>query len=271
MSETSAGDRRAELAGTFDAASELYQQARPEYPTELIDQVIEVTGVRAGDHLLEIGCASGKATLPFARRGFRITGIEPGENLAAEARRNLAPYASVTIVQARFEDWHVPEGAAFDMVFAATAWHWVDPDVRYQRSWQALRPGGHLAFWDARHVLPDEGDPFFIDIQDVYDEIGEALPPGTVFPRPGMLADRRDEVEASGLFDVVYVGQFDWEVGYDAEGYIDLLNTFSGHIAMKPWQRQRLYTEIRHRLAERPDGRLRRHWGGVVHVGRRRG
>ena len=74
----------------------------------------------------------------------------------------------------------------------------------------------------------------------------------------------------SGLFDVVDVRQYDWEIVYDANGYIDLLNTFSGHIVMEPGQRDRLYTEIRRRLGERPDGRLRRHWGAVLHIARRR-
>ncbi len=64
--------------------------------------------------------------------------------------------------------------------------------------------------------------------------------------------------------------QFDWEVSYDAEAYIRLLDTFSGHIAMEQWQRDRLYGAIRERLARRPDGRLRRHWGAVLHVARRR-
>jgi hypothetical protein len=50
-----------------------------------------------------------------------------------------------------------------------------------------------------------------------------------------------------------------------------LLDTFSGHIAMEQWQRDRLYGEIRRRLAERPDGTLRRHWGSVLQVARRAG
>jgi hypothetical protein len=68
----------------------------------------------------------------------------------------------------------------------------------------------------------------------------------------------------------IVVEQFDWEVRYDAAGYLRLLDTFSGHIAMAPWQRDRLYGEIRRRLAQRPDGRLRRHWGSLLHVARRR-
>ena len=67
------------------------------------------------------------------------------------------------------------------------------------------------------------------------------------------------------------VRQFDWERRYDADGYIDLLNTFSGHIAMEDRQRDRLYGEIRARLSRRPDAVLRRHWGAALHVARRRG
>ena len=63
--------------------------------------------------------------------------------------------------------------------------------------------------------------------------------------------------------------QFDWEVVYDADSYLRLLDTFSGHIAMEAWQRERLYGEIRRRLSQRLDGRLRRHWGAVLHVARR--
>jgi hypothetical protein len=44
------------------------------------------------------------------------------------------------------------------------------------------------------------------------------------------------------------VRHFHWDVVYDAEAYLGLLDTFSGHITMKPWQRDRLYSEIRRRL-----------------------
>ena len=61
---------------------------------------------------------------------------------------------------------------------------------------------------------------------------------------------------------------FDWETVHDADSYIDLLDTFSGHIAMADWKRERLYGEIRRRLAGRPEGTLRRHWGAVLHIAR---
>ena len=133
-----------------------------------------------------------------------------------------------------------------------------------------LRPGGHLAFWSAAHAFPEGGDPFFAEIQEVYDEIGEGRAEGVHRPQPADLPDSRAEIEQGGLFGDVAVRRFDWEISYDAEGYLLLLDTFSGHIAMRPWQRERLYGEIRRRLARRPDGRLRRHWGAVLNVARRR-
>ena len=258
------------LGRTFDSAADLYQQARPEYPQQLYEAMIAAAGLGADDRLLGIGCASGKATLPLARRGFHITCVEPGPALAAAARRNLASFPGVRVVQSTFEDIDPSKHEPFDLVFAASVWHWLDPAVRYRRAWELLRPGGHVAFWGATHVFPDGGDSFFADLQEVYDEIGEGLPEGATYPRPGELPDQREDIEGSGLFEPVLVRHFDWEVTYNADSYIGLLDTFSGHIAMEPWKRRRLYSEIRCRMEERADGLLRRGWGAVLHVVRRR-
>ncbi len=262
------GDHERErLRQTFDQAAESYDRIRPAYPESLFDDLVVLAGLEPGDHLLEVGCGTGQATVPLARRGFRITCVELGRELAAIARRNLAGLP-VTVVEGRFEEW--PPGEPVSCVFAATAWHWIDPQIRYPHAWRALRPGGHLAVWEQHHVFPDGGDPFFREIQDVYDEIGEGLPADWPWPRPGELPDDRAGIEASGRFDVVAVRQYAWEVVYSAEEYIELLSTFSGHIAMADWQRDRLFGEIRRRLAQRQDQSVRRGWGAVLTVARRR-
>jgi SAM-dependent methyltransferase len=260
-----ADPERAQLRETFNRAAELYQRARPEYPAQLYEDLIASAGLRPEDRLLEVGCATGKATLPLARRGFSIRCIELGSQLAAAARRNLAGL-DVAVIEGPFETWNSAE--KFALVFAATAWHWVDPAVKYRKAWEVLRSGGYLAFWSAGHVFPEGGDPFFREIQGVYDEIGEGMPEAK-WPRPGEVEDQRGEIERSGLFEVVLISRYDWEQTFDADGYIELLNTFSGHIAMEAWQRDRLYAEVRRRLAERPGGSLRRHWEAILHVCRR--
>ena len=260
-------DDRERLRQTFDRAAGRYDRARPGYPEALFDDLIALADLTPGDHLLEVGCATGLATRALARRGFRITCVELGAELAAVARRNLAEWP-VEVVQGQFEQWRPAE--SYGLVYAATAWHWIDPGLRYPRAWQALRPGGHLAIWAAGHVFPEGGDPFFEQIQDIYDEIGEGQPPGQGRPRPGELPDDRAGIEASGLFEVIAVRHYDWERVYQAEEYIELLDTFSGHLDMADWKRKRLYGEIRRRLAMRRDHSVRRHWGAVLHVARRR-
>jgi len=84
------------------------------------------------------------------------------------------------------------------------------------------------------------------------------------------LPDDSAEIEASGLFDNVQVRQYDWEIRYDAESYIALLDTFSGHLELTPENRAHLYGAIRDRLATREDHILRRHWGSVLHIATRR-
>lgn len=272
VSSSDERDERVRLRSTFDASADRYQRARPDYPAALFDHLVEVSRLQPGDHLLEIGCATGRATIPLAERGFAITGLELGPLLAAAARRNLDRFENVEVVEVDFEQWTPPHGAPFDLVLAATSWHWIDPAVRYRKAWAVLRPGGHLAIWKENHVFPTGGDPFFREIQEVYEEIGEGLPADARWSTPEHLEyfqDPREEIEASGLFEDLHVRRFDWETTYDASGYIDLLDTFSGHIAMEPWQRDRLYTEIRQRLGRRPDGRLRRHSAAVLHVARR--
>ncbi|MBO0834906.1 MAG: class I SAM-dependent methyltransferase [Actinobacteria bacterium] len=265
-----APDERERLKVTFETIADSYHAARPDYPDGLYDDLVTAAGLQPGASLLEVGCGTGKATIPLAQRGFQITALELGPDLAAAARENLAAYHRVQVVQQAFESWQPPAGVGFDLVYAATAWHWVDPAVRYERAWRLLRPGGHLAIWAAGHVLPvADGDPFFLEIQDVYDETGEGLPPGATFLVPGNLPTERAAIEGSGLFAVTMAKEFIWVLDYTVDEYLALLDTFSSHIAMAPWQRDRLHGEIRRRLAPRPGGKLRRHWGAVLQVARR--
>jgi SAM-dependent methyltransferase len=262
-------ETRESLRRTFDSAADLYEQARPAYPEALIDDLVELAALEPGARLLEIGCATGKATRPLLNRGFSVVCLEIGAQLAEQARRNLAGLP-VQIHVVPFEAWE-GEPEAFDLVYAATAWHWLDPAVRFRKAHRLLRPGGHLAFWSALHAFPAHFDPFFTELQEVYDAIGEGddgqWPPAP----PEQIADEATDIEASGLFEAVEVRRYVWESYYTADEYIALLNTFSGHLAMEPAKREHLYREIRQRIDKRPDARVRRHWYAILHVARRVG
>ncbi|SDS49110.1 class I SAM-dependent methyltransferase [Microlunatus soli] len=257
-------DAKGDLSRTFDTAAAGYQSARPAYPSALYQDLLDLTGLRRPARLLEIGCGPGKATGPLAGQGFQITALEPGPRLAEEARHNLVGL-DVEVEASSFEDWQ-PTGDRFDLIYAATSWHWVDPEVKWAKAASLLAPGGHLAVFGAGHAFPEGFDPFFTEIQQTYDEIGEGVDGVWPPPPPDQLPDPSSDYEASGYFTVDAVRRYVWAQQYDADSYIALLNTFSGHIAMPPASRERLFDAVRAILGRRPDGLLTRHWVATLVV-----
>ena len=258
------------LKGTFDHHAELYDRVRPRYPEKLFDDLVQLARLRPGASLLEVGCGTGRATLPLAGRGHRIVGVELGAKLATVARRNLAPFPRVRVVTTPFEDWQ-PGRERFELVYAADSWHWIDPRARYRKAAEALKVGGPLAIISGGHAFPKDADPFFFEIQDVYRDLG-MQPAGEVWPPPlpDEIPDMRSDIEASGLFDDVQVRRYVWELMYTAGEYIDLLNSFSGHIALDPERREFLYRNIRERIEAKPAARVRRHWLAILNVARKK-
>jgi SAM-dependent methyltransferase len=128
----------------FDEIAAEYDRHRPAYPDELIDQACRVAGIGRGDQVLEVGCGSGQLTRGLLARGLHVTALEPGQSLIALARRNLEGAGAVEFANARFEDAVLP-GEQFQAVFSASAFHWIDPAVSWQKAADVLVPGGTLA------------------------------------------------------------------------------------------------------------------------------
>src|SRR3984885_14791732 len=128
----------------FDEIAADYDRHRPDYPDELVDQACQVAGIGSGDHVLEVGCGTGQLTRGLVARGLHVTALEPGTNLIALARQNLEGAGGGEFVNAQFEDASLPRGR-FRAVFSASAFHWVDPKVGWQKAADLLVPGGTLA------------------------------------------------------------------------------------------------------------------------------
>lgn len=158
-----AGERRRE---SFDGAAADYSQYRAPYPDQVVADVVAGSGISAGSRVLEIGCGTGQLSVPLARAGAELVAIELGPRLAAAARAVLSPYPGARVEASAFEDWPLPD-KPFDAVVCASAFHWLDPHVRFAKSARALRPGGSLTIVHVHHVRG--GTPgFFEDAQPYY-------------------------------------------------------------------------------------------------------
>jgi SAM-dependent methyltransferase len=128
----------------FNEVAVEYDRNRPAYPDVLVDEACEVAGIGEGDRVLEIGCGTGQLTRSLLARGLRVTALEPGDQLILLAEENLKDAGDVEFVHARLEDVQLPR-EGYEAVFSASAIHWVDPDLGWQKIADALAPGGTLA------------------------------------------------------------------------------------------------------------------------------
>jgi SAM-dependent methyltransferase len=248
-------DRRERLRASFDKAAELYDRARPRYPAALFEDLADLTGIGPGSRVLEIGPGTGQATLPLAERGCRVVAVELGPDLAAVARRNLARFPTVEVVTAAFEDWPLPS-EPFDLVLAATAFHWIDPAVRVAKAADVLRPGGALATVTTHHVAGGD-ESFFAEVQDCYIRWDPETPPDGTPPRAAAdIPSSSEELDRSGRFGPATFRRYEWELPYTTAGYIEVLLAYSGHRALHPTAKAGLLDRVARLIDHGYGGRI---------------
>jgi SAM-dependent methyltransferase len=256
---------RLHLRAKFDEVAALYDAVRPGYPTELYDDIRTLTGVPDGGDILEIGCGTGQATLPLAQRGYNITCVELGAELAAIARRNLAAYPNVEVRVGAFETAPLPE-AAYDLVVSATAFHWVAPDS-YPKLACVLRPQGAIALFWNKHISGAIDGGFFDRIQTLYQQHApEFSEDWKGLPSTNELPDESAALVATGLFGQFTVRRYPWVAHYDAVGYLNQLATYSDHLALPSDRRQRLHDGIAHMIDDEFDGEIAKQYLAVLYV-----
>lgn len=257
-----------ELNETFDTQAERYDRARPRYPRKLFDDLHALAGLNDTSRVLEIAPATGIVMLPLARRGYRVTAVEMGVNLAAVARRNLAAYPNATIEVSRFEDW-TPPAEPFDAICCATAFSWLDPAVRLEKCAAALKPGGHLAIWDTHHVAGGTSQ-FFVDVQECYERWDPATPPGLRLTPASEIVPLTYGIESDPAFELLEVRDYPLVLPYSTGAYLDVLQTYSGMIALEHPQRDGLLACIQKLIDGRYGGRIKKAYLFQMVVARRR-
>lgn len=231
-----------ELRETFDTVAERYDRVRPRYPPDLVAALTATAELGPEKTVLEIAPGTGRLTVPLAATGCRITGVELGPSLAAVARRNLADRPGAEIVVADFDHWTPP--TAYDLAVCATAWHWLDPATRVGRALAAVRPGGTVAVVTTEHVAGGTTD-FFHDSQSHYERWVPETPPGLLLKDVDQVATDFGEFERDGRCTDVVVRRFAQDITYRTDEYLEVLLTYSNHLALPAPAREGLLSGLR--------------------------
>jgi len=255
------------LRVVFNDVAQQYDEARPGYPEPLIEDVLAFSEIPDEGRILEIGCGPGKATLPFARRGYAMLCLELGTALADLARQNCRPYPQVKIQTTAFETWPVQAGS-FDLVISAQAFHWIAPEVGYAKIARALKPSGTMALFWNQYPYPDT------EFYRALDELYQAQAPQIAQSAQELsweekIARREAELNESGYFERAVVKRYPWSATYQADQYLKLLNTHSDHRNLDGATRQKLFVAIR-ALIEQFGGTVEKPYLAVLYLARKK-
>jgi SAM-dependent methyltransferase len=261
-------DTRTSLRTIFDQVALDYDEVRPGYPAELIEDVISISGIPKDGRILEVGCGTGQATIPFAKRGYSMTCLDIGKELADLAAQKCRQYPKVHIQTVSFEDWE-PEENAFDLFISATAFHWIPPEVGYPKAAKILKDSGYIAIFSNLHPTSYTG--FFQAVQKVYQEVvPEWKKPGNGPSTEEGIRTTEAYINETGLFEPVLVKGYLWTKDYNTEEYLKLLNTYSDHRNLEESRRTRLFRGIGELIEKEYGGTITRPYLAVLYIARKR-
>jgi ubiquinone/menaquinone biosynthesis C-methylase UbiE len=227
---------KARQAASFDRAAEVYERARPEYPTEAVDWLVP-DGAKS---VLDLGAGTGKLTRALVARGLEVVAVDPSPKMLEQLSAAI-PGASVH--EGTAED--IPLGdASVDAVLVAQAWHWVDQDAALPSVARVLRAGGTLGLvWNIRD-----------DRVDWVHQLTDAMHAANAEVFLATESIRNDG------FGEVETAVFEWSREFTRPELIELLQSRSYYITASAEEQAALEAAVNTLLDSHPDLVGRDHW-----------
>ncbi|MFG6326769.1 MAG: class I SAM-dependent methyltransferase [Lachnospiraceae bacterium] len=234
------------LEWTFDTVADKYEKLRPGYTDDLYKMIFEYIAIDNLSHVVEVGIGGGQATLPVLKTGCTLTAVEYGENFSKLCKKKFEEYKNFSVITDKFENVDFPN-SEYDLVYSASAFHWVPEDIGYSKVYDMLKHGGAFARF-ANHPYRDKGNPILSEeIDKLYSEYyykynGKDIKAEGEYSEE-QAALRAKLAEKYGFTDIRHA-MFYRTRTFLAEEYIELLGTYSDHIAIKEDIRTEFFAKI---------------------------
>lgn len=235
------------LEWTFDTVASTYERLRPGYVKELYRTLFDYIPIDKNSKVVEIGSGAGQATAPILATGCQLTAVECGKRFSELLRNKFKKYQNFSVITGKFEET-VFEDNTFDLVFSVSAFHWVPEEIGYKKVFSMLKPGGAFARF-ANHPYRDKGNPELSqEIDEIYDRYYNRYynkKRETISEYTEQQAKERAMIASKYGFSDIKYALFHRERSFSASEYIELLGTYSDHIAIEENIRTEFFAKIK--------------------------
>jgi SAM-dependent methyltransferase len=136
--------KAAKFTADFGKTAEDYARHRAAYPDWLFERLMRRGLARPGMRALDLATGTGYLGRGLAQRGLIVTGLDVSPEMIAAAKAlDAAQGLRIDYAIAKVEETGLP-AASFDLVTAATCWHWFDRVKASAEVLRLLKPGGWL-------------------------------------------------------------------------------------------------------------------------------
>ncbi|MCL2247877.1 MAG: class I SAM-dependent methyltransferase [Oscillospiraceae bacterium] len=255
MSATKTGWERHNRV-VFDEITENYDKTRWDYPPEIFSDIIKYSSPDSGKKALEIGAGTGKATVQALDAGYDVLAVEMGENMTEFLKRKFSENEKFKVITSTFEDVKL-EDSSYDLIFAASAFHWIDANIGCPKVFRLLKDGGTFALLRNNVVRQGEGE-LTDDIEKAYIQhyythyenwrrrektIAEMSIDDYLDPDELHRGFRLRGLELYGFTDIRTKLYKSYKL-YTADEYVSLMNTMSDHIKLPEENCNALYKAL---------------------------
>ena len=125
----------------FSGKADVYQQARPNYAQAMLDFIASKWQIGEGSLVADVGSGTGIFTRQLLGLGAKVYAVEPNVDMRTMAERLLGGYPNFVSVIGDAEHTTLPDHR-INLVTAAAAFHWFDPNRFKHECKRILLPGG---------------------------------------------------------------------------------------------------------------------------------
>ncbi len=134
----------------FTGKAETYAKYRPTYPQAYIDYLFKTVKLDRESVIAEIGSGTGILLKQLLDRHPCVIGVEPNDDMRGVAERNLAGYTGFISHVGTAENTLL-ENRSVDLIVAAQAFHWFDPEQFRTECQRILKPDSPVNLvWNTR-------------------------------------------------------------------------------------------------------------------------